>query len=251
MIPDVTDRFVTLDKYEPVGYMSSENSGEQSAMRQGAIETADNRPAGKLARDKIFAVATDLFYRKGINTVGVEEIVREAGVAKISLYRNFASKDDLIVAYLQERSDTFLRDWDAAFDRYSDNPRAQLRAIMTYVAERSTEEGYRGCPFINFCAEFPDPAHPGHRIAKATMAGLRKRFLKLAEALRAPEPAKLADGLLLLLEGAYGLSQTFGAGADSPGHQIVWAAEMLVDAQFASAKARASKPRRAAPTRRR
>jgi len=93
--------------------------------------------------------------------VGVDEIVKQAGVAKISLYRNFASKDDLIAAYLEDRSRTFLREWDEAFDRYRENPRAQLRAIMTYVAERTTQDGYRGCPFINFCAEFPDTSIRG------------------------------------------------------------------------------------------
>jgi AcrR family transcriptional regulator len=218
-------------------------------MRQNPAKAADGRSSGKLARDKVFAVASDLFYRKGIHAVGVEEIVKEAGVAKISLYRNFASKDDLVVAYLDERRTTFLREWDEMFDRYSDDPRAQLRAIMTYVAKRTAEEGYRGCPFINFSAEFPDPAHPGRGIARETMQALRERFLALAEALGVPEPKRLADGLLLLFEGAYGLSQTLGGGANSAVHQIVWASEMLVEAQFAAANAKGSK--REAPSRRR
>ena len=191
---------------------------------------------GKLARDKVFAAAADLFYRKGFHTVGVEEIVKQAGVAKISLYRSFASKDDLVVAYLEDRSRNFLIDWDAEFDRYRDHPRAQLRAIMTYVAGRTTEMGYRGCPFINFSAEFPDPTHPGRALAQATMVALRTRFLRLAEALGVPEPERLADGLILLLEGAYALSQTWGSGKEAPQHHVVWASEMLVDAQLAARK---------------
>src|SRR5215471_9661643 len=87
----------------------------------------------KTARERLAAVAADLFYRKGIHAVGVEEIVKEAGVAKISLYRNFASKDDVVVAYLEDRSRKFLREWDKSFDRYRDDPSAQLRAIMTYL----------------------------------------------------------------------------------------------------------------------
>jgi AcrR family transcriptional regulator len=211
----------------------------------------DGKAGRQLARDKVFAVAADLFYRKGIHAVGVEEIVKEAGVAKISLYRNFASKDDLVIAYLDDRRISFLREWDEMFDPYRDNPRAQLRAIMTYVAKRTSEEGYRGCPFINFSAEFPDPEHPGRVIARKTMQALRERFLSLAEALRAPEPERLADGLLLLFEGAYGLSQTLGGGDDSAVHQIVWASEMLVEAQFAAAKAKGSKLKRTAPARHR
>lgn len=213
-------------------------------MQRNSGTAIDGKAGRQLARDKVFAVAADLFYRKGIHAVGVEEIVREAGVAKISLYRNFASKDDLVVAYLDDRRTSFLREWDEMFDRYNDDPRAQLRAIMTYVARRTTEDGYRGCPFINFSAEFPDPAHPGRGIARETMQALRERFRRLAEALRVPEPKRLADGLLLLFEGAYGLSQTLGGGADSAVHQIVWASEMLVEAQFAAANAKGSKRKR-------
>jgi AcrR family transcriptional regulator len=220
-------------------------------MQRNSTAGLAGKTGRQLARDKVFAVASDLFYRKGIHAVGVEEIVKEAGVAKISLYRNFASKDDLVVAYLDERRTSFLRDWDRMFDRHSDDPKAQLRAIMTYVAKRTSEEGYRGCPFINFSAEFPDPAHRGREIARETMRALRARFLKLAEALGVPEPKRLADGLLLLFEGAYGLSQTLGGGADSAVHQIVWASEMLVEAQFAAAKSKASRRERIPSTRRR
>jgi AcrR family transcriptional regulator len=213
-------------------------------MRPGSASAMEGKAAGMLARDKVFAVATDLFYRKGIHAVGVEEIVRQAGVAKISLYRNFASKDDLVVAYLEDRSNVFLRDWDEAFDRYHDDPRAQLRAIMTYIGERTTSDGYRGCPFINFCAEFPDVAHPGRSVAAATMRALYERFLRLAKAFRVSEPARLADSLLLLIEGAYGISQTLGGGAGGPGRSLLWASEMLVEAQLPATPARASKRHR-------
>lgn len=179
------------------------------------------------ARDKIFAVASDRFYREGIRAVGVDTIVRDAGVTKISLYRSFPSKDDLVVAYLEERSRAFLQQWDADFERY-DDPRSQLRAIMTYLADRTTQEGYRGCPFINFSAEFPDHNHPGRQIAKATKAALRERLSQLAVTLTAKAPQQLADALLLLIEGAYALSQTFGTGKDSPGTSLAAAAEALV-----------------------
>jgi len=212
-------------------------------MGQSSANAAASKTGGKLARDKVFEVAADLFYRKGIHAVGVDEIVKDAGVAKISLYRNFASKDELVVAYLEERNRTFLRQWDETFDRYRDDPRAQLRAIMTYLADRTTPDGYRGCPFINFCAEFPDPDHPGRQVARATKQALRERFQRIAHALEVPQPQQLADGLLLLVEGAYAISQTFGGGSNSPGHALVWAAEGLVAAQRASAGKRGSRSR--------
>lgn len=206
-------------------------------MQRSSTKAVGGKTGGPLARDKVFAVAADLFYRKGIHTVGVEEIVKEAGVAKISLYRNFASKDDLVLAYLEDRSRRFLREWDESFDQYRNDPRSQLRAIMAYIAKRTSQSGYRGCPFINFSAEFPDRTHPGRAIARATKQALRERFLRLAEALRVPEPEQLADGFLLLAEGAYALSQTLGGGPDAAGRQVVWASEMLVEAQLAKFKA--------------
>ena len=210
-------------------------------MARAAARSTERQPEPHLAKDKVFAVAADLFYRKGIHTVGVEEIVREADVAKISLYRSFASKDELVVTYLEDRSRTFLRQWDEAFDRYRDNPRAQLRAIMTYIGERTTQDGYRGCPFINFCAEFPDPSHPGRRVAQATKRALHERFLRLAEALHVPQPKQLADSFLLLIEGAYAISQTLGGGRNGVGHSVVWASEALVEARTGTAR---SKPRK-------
>ena len=185
----------------------------------------------KLARDKVFEVAADLFYRQGVRAVGVDTIVKHADVAKISLYRSFASKDDLIVAYLDDRNEKFWRQWDETFARHQDDPRAELRAIMRYLAKRTTQEGYRGCPFINYCAEFPDTSHPGRRVAEANKREWRRRLLAIAEALDAPRPKQLADSLLLLVEGAHAISQTLG-GPERPGHAIVWAAEALVDAQL-------------------
>ncbi len=174
-------------------------------------------------------MAADLFYRKGIRAIGVETIVKQAGVAKISLYRNFPSKDDLIVTYLRERNNSFWRQWDENFGRYDNDALAQLRAIMSYLAHRTTQPGYRGCPFINYCAEFPDAAHPGHQVVEANKREMQRRLLGIARALDVARPIQLADGLLLLVEGTYAISQTLG-GRKGPGGAIPKAAEALVDA---------------------
>lgn len=186
----------------------------------------------KLARDRVFDVAADLFYREGVRAVGVDAIVKKAGVAKISLYRTFPSKDDLVLAYLKDRQSEFWRQWDEAFGQHQGDPRGQLQAIMAYLAHRTTQRGYRGCPFINFSAEFPDPAHPGRQVAKAVKREMRERFMRIAEALGARRPQQLADGLLLLVEGAYAISQTLASGLYGPGTALVWAAEALVEAQL-------------------
>src|SRR5271154_400248 len=116
---------------------------DASVMKTATGRQIGDRGATKLARDKIFEVAADLFYREGIRAVGVETIVKQAGVAKISLYRSFPSKDDLVAAYLENRNAVFWHHWDEAFTRYKGDPKAQLRAIMTYLADRTTKPGYR------------------------------------------------------------------------------------------------------------
>jgi AcrR family transcriptional regulator len=204
---------------------------EQVAMARRSQRKRNDGTGRITARDRLAAVAADLFYRKGIRAVGVEEIVNEAGVAKISLYRSFSSKDDLVVAYLEDRRTNFWLQWDEAFAHLDGNPREQLDAIMTYLADWTTRPGYRGCPFINYCAEFPDVSHPGRRVAEATMLEMRQRFIRIAESLGATHPQQLADGILLLVEGAYAISQTLG-GQEKPGHVLVWAARALVNSQL-------------------
>lgn len=209
-------------------------------MKRSAVARKGKDEKGrKLARDKVFEVAADLFYRKGVRAVGVDTIVQQADVAKISLYRSFASKDDLVVAYLEDRNENFWRQWDEAFARYQSAPRAQLGAIMRYLAKRTTQPRYRGCPFINYCAEFPEASHPGRRVAEANKREWRRRFSEIAEAFGAPRPKQLANSLLLLVEGAYAISQTLG-GPQGPGHAIVWAAEALLDAQLGASQGRSS-----------
>ena len=166
--------------------------------------------AEKTAGEKVFAVAADLFYNQSIRAVGVEAIVQQAGVAKISLYRAFASKDDLIVAYLEGRNADYWRIVDAIMARHDGHPRKQLRSLIAHVADRATMRGYRGCPFINYTGEFYERSHPGHRVVDANKREMRRRLLRLAMAMGARDPAGLADALFLLIEGAYASSQTLG-----------------------------------------
>ncbi len=190
------------------------------------------RVAGeKLAGERVLEVAADLFYRHSIRAVGVEAIVKQADVAKISLYRSFASKDALIVAYLEHRNVGYWRQMDGLLAEHPGDPRAQLRTLIGFVAERAAMPGYRGCPFINYAGEFPDPSHPGHRVVEANKGEMRERLARLTEALGAPEPAQLANSLFLLIEGAYASSQTLG-GREGPAMSLAWAADTLIDAQL-------------------
>ncbi len=182
----------------------------------------------KPARERILDVACDLFYREGIRAIGVDTIVAEAGVTKMSLYRSFASKDELVMAYLERRNGTYWAWWDDVARRCPD-PREQLLTLVNEIGERVARRGYRGCPFTNAAIEFPDPAHPGRKVAEANKRELRRRLIALSEALGARDPESLGEQLLLLIEGAYSSSQTFGP--DGPTRQLVAAAAALTDAQ--------------------
>jgi AcrR family transcriptional regulator len=187
-----------------------------------------SRPTGKKgAGEKVFEVAADLFYRESIRSVGVETIVKQAGVSKISLYRNFESKDDLIVAYLENRNADYWRNVDRIVAK-RDHPRDQLHALVGYVSGRTTTPGYRGCPFINYAAEFPEPSHPGHRIVEENKREMRRRLVDLTKAIGVRRPAQLADALFLLIEGAYASSQTLG-GRNGPAVNLSWATGALID----------------------
>lgn len=117
--------------------------------------TADIGEVG--ARNRILGTATKLFYAEGVHTVGVDRIIAEAGVAKATFYKYFPAKDELVRAYVQHQS----RQGMAAIDEIGKQPaRDMILAIFDLVADAAAQPGYRGCPFLNASAEYPDPSHP-------------------------------------------------------------------------------------------
>jgi AcrR family transcriptional regulator len=197
-------------------------------MKAGRSPSPASPPAEAPARDRIFAVAKDMFYRLGIRAVGVETICAEAGATKMSLYRSFPSKDELVAAYLRDRNGKYWGWWDKILDAHPGDPRAQLLGIFTSIAASTTRAEYRGCPFTNAAIEFPEPDHPGRAVAAENKRDLRERLRGLAKQAGARDAAALADGLLLLIEGAYTISQTLGP--SGPAKHLVEAAESLIAA---------------------
>jgi AcrR family transcriptional regulator len=178
------------------------------------------------ARERLLAVACDLFYRRGIRSVGIDEIVAAADVAKMSLYRSFPSKDELVAAYLRELDRDYWRRWDAAVARHPHSPREQLRELFQTLGRWTTRPDWRGCPFTNAATEFPEPDHPARRVAEANKRELRRRLRGLARAAGARGAKGLADQLMLLFEGAYSSAQT--CGARGPATAVAAAAEALL-----------------------
>jgi AcrR family transcriptional regulator len=158
---------------------------------------------GADVRERILATASELFYRQGVRAVGVDLVVEKAAVAKMSLYRHFPNKDDLVAAFLQREDEDFWRQWDAVSAAHSENPRAELSAHLQWIAERVARENYRGCPQLNVAAEFPDADHPARRVATAHKQELRQRLKRLVGRMNVRRPDELGGQLAVLINGAF------------------------------------------------
>jgi AcrR family transcriptional regulator len=153
-------------------------------------------------RERILQAAGRLFYRHGYHATGIDRIVAEAGVAKMSLYQHFGSKDELVAAFLARRDDYWC-DWLAArVQALAGAPRARLLAVFDALGEWFKSEDFRGCAFINAAAEFPDAEHHARVLSRRHKQRVQAYFKDLAEAARMSRPGELAAQLALLAEGA-------------------------------------------------
>ena len=179
------------------------------------------------ARDRMLRAAGALFYEHGFQAVGVDLIIEEAGVAKATLYRHFPTKDDLIAAYLEDANTRFQEWFDTSID--TEAPAADaLVGLFDAVAVLATSPGCLGCTFQVTASEFPDRSHPGHAVALAHKQAVRARLRELADEAGARQPDELADGLLLLMDGAFASARMFGP--DNPSRRVGSAARTLIDA---------------------
>ncbi len=159
------------------------------------------------ARERILDTASRLFYRHGFVSVGVDTITAEAGVAKMSLYRHFPSKDELIVAYLERSNEQFWGWFEGALGEGS--PRQQLVRLFENLARFATSPACFGCMFQLAAADFPDPEHPANRAALAHKRAVIERLRDLAARAGAFDPDGLAAQLLLVMDGAFVASRMF------------------------------------------
>ena len=176
------------------------------------------------AADRILAVANARFGAEGSRAIGVDEIVERAGTTKPTLYRGFGSKDGLIAAWMTSRAQGVLAALEAGVGAYPDDPKAQLLAAF----EALNQSGERGCALSNTVVEYADRKTPGRKVAVAHKAEVRERLRDLTRAMNARKPKKLADSLLLLLEGAAMARQIYGP--DGPSDAARGAAELLIEA---------------------
>jgi AcrR family transcriptional regulator len=154
------------------------------------------------ARQRILETADRLFYQEGVRAVGIDRIIAEAGVAKMTLYTHFPSKDDLILAVLQHREQIVLEFFRSAMERHARKAKTSLRAFFASLKEWFSSPGFRGCAFQNAAVELADPAHPGTEFVR----GHKQRFAEflrgLVEEAVGKTAAKVAPAVALLVEGA-------------------------------------------------
>ena len=154
------------------------------------------------ARQRILETADRLFYQDGIRAVGIDRIIAEAGVAKMTLYAHFASKDDLIVAVLKYREECMLEFFRLGMERHGKQSKDKLRAFFATLKDLFASPGFRGCAFQNAAAELADPTHAGTQFVR----GHKLRFTELlrgfVEESTGTSAAKLVPMIALLVEGA-------------------------------------------------
>lgn len=179
-------------------------------------------------KDKVFQTAARLFYQHGYRAIGVDTLAAESGIGKMTLYRHYPSKDDLIVAYLKDSNDVFWRNFEE-ITKDALTPREKLLAFFVSLQDYVSTAACYGCPFLNVATEYPEVDYPGHKIALAHKQSVRARFRELAKEARARDPDVLADQLFLLMDGAYMAARMFGP--KNPASHLASAAQTLIDKQ--------------------
>lgn len=161
-------------------------------------------------RARILAAAAELFYRHGIRAVGVEAIAEAAGTNKMTLYRHFASKDELVAEYLRQSANAADGCWERFARAHPGDPLMQLCAWLEEMARHLAEPGECGCALANAAIELPEKEHPARRVIEEYKRAQRTRLVRLSEEAGLSEPEILADELHLLLEGARVTAQSVG-----------------------------------------
>ncbi|WP_299488350.1 TetR/AcrR family transcriptional regulator [Acaryochloris sp. IP29b_bin.137] len=162
------------------------------------------------ARDRILAAASELFYQEGTQNVGIDRIIAESGVAKMSLYNHFKSKDALITAWLQQRDEDWRAWFQARVESLATEPCDRILAIFDALVEWIEQPDFRGCAFINSTVELVDPEHPGYQVAIEHQRAISDYVLSLVTVAGLNNPDMLAKQLLVLIEGAIVVSMMQG-----------------------------------------
>jgi AcrR family transcriptional regulator len=177
------------------------------------------------ARERLLAAASELFYENGINTVGIDRVIERAGVAKASLYDCFGSKEELVRAYLEERSRVRQARIEERLSKY-DNAEEKILSIFDLLAELASQPDYRGCAFVRASADANSSAKV-RSVCNESRAFILGKFTDLCRAAGAGDPELLAKRLVLLYDGA-AISAHMDGNRNAVATARALAAQMLV-----------------------
>ncbi|AWB93635.1 TetR/AcrR family transcriptional regulator [Aeromicrobium chenweiae] len=156
----------------------------------------------KPVRERILDAATERYYAEGIRAVSADKLIEAAHVSKVTFYRYFPTKDDLVTAYLAARAAEEEDAITAQRREHPDDPGAVLRWYADMVGQVGCSPGFRGCPFINAAAELPEDDHPGRRVIAEHRAWLVSQIGELLDQLGVADSAVRAEQLMMLRDGA-------------------------------------------------
>jgi AcrR family transcriptional regulator len=173
----------------------------------GVQDTESTAPLGpavlEKGRDRLMRAAYSLFSREGIRAVGVDAVIAEAGVAKMTLYRNFPSKEDLALAFLRQREDQWTYSWlrDEIMAR-ADTPAGRLLAVFDVFDEWFHRPDFEGCAFVSILLEMSDRQSPIRQACVEHLANIRQILIELADDAGIDEPDSFARQWHILMKGS-------------------------------------------------
>ncbi len=179
-------------------------------------------------RERILIAARELFYRHGIQGVGVDAIAEAAGTNKMTLYRHFESKERLVAEYLRGLASASLGLWDELAASHPGDPMAQICAWLDRVGGHGDKQDAGGCAMVNAAMQISDADHPGRKAVEAAQRVHRERLAALCRATGVAQPDQLADQLFLLVEGSRSSYRSLGP--DGPGASLCSLAAALIEA---------------------
>lgn len=168
-------------------------------MKKRGRPRKDQAPSGSVER-RILDSACQLFYEEGLHAVGIDRLLAAAGAAKGSLYSHYASKDELVAAYLEARAGEWRGRVEERVGRT--DGWAGLHALFGLVEEWARCKTFRGCPFLNAVNELPDPAHPGREVARRQREWLHELVRGLVASAGVRDVARVSRAIVVLYDGA-------------------------------------------------
>jgi AcrR family transcriptional regulator len=181
---------------------------------------------GIAVRDRLLDAAERLFYAEGIRAVGIDRVLAEAGAAKASLYAHFASKEELVAAYLTRRRAVAHQQIAQRIADAGADPRARLTALFDASASAAADPDFRGCPFLVASSELPSAETDAVAICVAQKAWVRDLIRGTVREIAPAAPAALSDAIVVLHDGA--MSQGSSRAATEALRSARWAVEQLL-----------------------